>query len=118
MVSEQRSKTNFEYDNWGQEYRVKSGSGLVTYTDVDPITLTLIEGIEGEGKAVTEVDLSGAPIQKKMLYKNSSLYSKAKWAYDGLSRVIQRRNPLDYTSEFRYAWFDRITQTFPPNRAT
>ncbi|KAH8716915.1 hypothetical protein GQ44DRAFT_775858 [Phaeosphaeriaceae sp. PMI808] len=53
---------------------------------------------------------------KEMLYRNSSLYSKAKWAYDGLGRVIQRRNPLNYTSEFRYDWFDRITQTIPPGQ--
>ncbi|XXH00617.1 hypothetical protein Hte_006965 [Hypoxylon texense] len=114
--SEQRSKTYFEYDDWGQECRVKSGSGVVTYTDVDPITLTHTEGIEGEGKAVTEVDLSGAPIQKKMLYGNGSMYSKAGWSYDGLGRIIQRRNPLDHTSEFRYDWFDRVTQTIPPGK--
>ncbi|KAK2612587.1 hypothetical protein QQS21_001358 [Conoideocrella luteorostrata] len=114
--SEQRSKTYFEYDNWGQEYRVKSGSGVVTYTDEDPISMTRTEGIEGEGKAVTEMNHSGAPIQKKMFYKDGNLYSKAKWAYDGLGRVRQQRNPLDYTSEFRYDWFDRITQTIPPGK--
>ncbi|KAI1108382.1 hypothetical protein F5Y14DRAFT_445507 [Nemania sp. NC0429] len=84
---------------------LKSGSGVVTYTDANPITLTTTEGIEGEGKAVTEVNLS-----------DDSLYSKAKWAYDGLGRTIQQRNPLDNISEFRYEWSDRITRTIPPGK--
>ncbi|KAJ8116455.1 hypothetical protein ONZ43_g4436 [Nemania bipapillata] len=114
--SEQRSKTCFEYDDWGQECKVRSGNGLVTYTDVDPITLTRTEGIEGEAKAVTEVDVSGAPVQKKVLHRDGRVYSKAVWAYDGFGRIVQWTNPLDYTSEFRYDWFDRITQTIPPGK--
>ncbi|KAI1169833.1 hypothetical protein F4777DRAFT_571667 [Nemania sp. FL0916] len=112
--SEQRNKTLFEYDDWGQECRIVSKSGLVTYTEVDPIALTQTDGIEGEGKAVTEVDLSGSPIRKTMLYKDGSLYSEAKWAYDGLGRTIRRTNPLDHVSEFRYDWLDRINRTIPP----
>ncbi|KAI9776538.1 MAG: hypothetical protein M1839_009519 [Geoglossum umbratile] len=109
--TKQRSTRSFEYDDWGQMCRVTQGSGVVTYALADPISLTGVEGIEGEGKSKTQFDVSGLPTQRALLRKYGSLASKEEYTYDGLGRLIKQTDPSGHTKQLSYDCFDRIAQT-------
>ncbi|KAK0716312.1 hypothetical protein B0H67DRAFT_610844 [Lasiosphaeris hirsuta] len=113
--TEQRSTRSFKYDDWGQMCSVTEDSGVVTWVLADPISLTRVEGIEGEGKFKTRLDVSGSPTQRELLRNDGSLVSKEEYAYDGLGRLIKQIDQSGHTKQLSYDCFDRITQTTWPD---
>jgi RHS repeat-associated protein len=108
---EQRSSQSFEYDDWGQKCTVTQSSGVATYLLADPIFLTYTEGIEGEGKTETRLNRFGLPTQTRLLKNDGSLCSKEEYAYDGLGRLVTRKDNSGHTKQVSYDGFDRVTQT-------
>jgi YD repeat-containing protein len=77
--------------------------------------LTYTEGIEGEGKTGTRLNLFGLPTQRRLLKKDGSLCSKEEYAYDGLGRTVVRKDNSGHTKQLSYDGFDRVTQTTWPD---
>ena len=114
-LTEQHSSQKFEYDDWGQKCRVTQGSGVVNSLITDPISLTHTEGIEGEGKTKTLLNKFGLPAQTTLLKKDSSIYNKKEYVYDGLGRLINQKDNSGLIKQLRYDCFDRITQIVWPD---
>ena len=113
--TEQRSIRSFEYDDWGQMWKVTQGSGVVTYMLADPISLTRVEGIDGEGKSKTQFDVSGLPTHRALLRNDDSLVDKEESAYDGFGRLIKQTDSSGHTKQLSYDCFNRIARTTWPD---
>ncbi|KAF7587276.1 hypothetical protein BBP40_007493 [Aspergillus hancockii] len=111
---EQRSSQQLEYDDWGQVWRTTDSSGLITVVLTDPISLTRTEKIEGEGQTVTQLNVSRAPTQTTLLRKDGAQYSKVKYRYDGLGRLVEKEDVLGRKTLYESDTFDRVTKTTWP----
>ncbi|ESZ95519.1 hypothetical protein SBOR_4104 [Sclerotinia borealis F-4128] len=114
---EQRINKSMEHDDWGKVIRVSERSGLRTLSHTDPITNTKVEGIEGEGMTKTRLNLFGAPTQIALHLsdKNSTLYSKIDYTYDGLNRLVSQKDILGRTTQYKTDSFDRVIETIWPD---
>ncbi|OAA44081.1 YD repeat-containing protein [Beauveria brongniartii RCEF 3172] len=112
---EQRSRKSMEYDDWGNIYKITERTGLTTLSITDPITQKKIQGIEGEGTVKTLLNIFGAPTETALHKRDNTLYSKVTYSYDGLGRLINQRDHLGRTKEYRRDSFDRINETIWPN---
>ncbi|OJZ79988.1 hypothetical protein ASPFODRAFT_212975 [Aspergillus luchuensis CBS 106.47] len=111
-VTELRTTKKLEYDDWGRVSRTTDiSTGVVTISETDPISLSLTEGIEGEGQTVTQLNLSGVPTQIRLLRKDGTEYSKLKCAYDGLGRLAEEEDALGRKTQYKFDSFDRVTKT-------
>ncbi|KAF7175522.1 hypothetical protein CNMCM7691_008623 [Aspergillus felis] len=112
---EQRSSQELEYDNWGQVWKTTDSSGLITVVLTDPISLTRTEKVEGEGQTVTQLNVSRAPTQIKLLRKDGTTqYSKVEYRYDGLGRLVEKEDVLGRKTLYESDAFDRVTKTTWP----
>ncbi|PQE26124.1 YD repeat-containing protein [Rutstroemia sp. NJR-2017a BBW] len=112
-ATEQRSTKLLEYDNWGNVNKTIESTGQTTLSIYDPITMMKTEGIEGEGMTKTQLNVFGTPTQIALHLsdKNNTLYSKVNYTYDGLNRLISRKDQLNRTTEYRTDQFDRVVET-------
>ena len=114
---EQRDSQKIEYDDWGQICRVTHGTGVVVSTTMDPINLTHTEGIDGQGKTETQLDLRGAPTKRALLKSDGTLYSEIKYGYDGFGRLVEQTDYLGRTTKHRLDRYDRVIEsTWPDGR--
>jgi YD repeat-containing protein len=93
-------------------------TGRTILSIYDPITLMKTEGIEGEGMTKTRLNVFGTPTQIALYLsdKNSILYSKVDYTYDGLNRLVSRKDQLNRTTEYRTDQFDRVVETIWPDK--
>ncbi|PYI27472.1 RHS repeat protein [Aspergillus indologenus CBS 114.80] len=103
------------YDDWGEVTEVVDTNGVATLSLVDPIGLTRTSGIEGEGLTKTYLNVFGSPDKIEMLSKGGEVESSVEFLYDGLGRLIEYKNALGRTTEYKLDSFDRITKTLWPN---
>ncbi|KAL6232351.1 hypothetical protein BDW75DRAFT_243047 [Aspergillus navahoensis] len=108
---EQRSIRYFGYDDWGHVSEITRSSGLVTVLFTDPISLTHTEGIKGQGKTETRLNLFGSPAQRRLLNKYGDQSSVDKYSYDGLGRLVSHTDNSGHEKRFKYDAHDRIAQT-------
>ncbi|EEP81062.1 conserved hypothetical protein [Uncinocarpus reesii 1704] len=108
---EQRRSRTIEYDDWGQAYRITESDGSATLSATDPINLTRTEGIEGQSQTRTQFDTMGAATEKDVLNSDGTVYSKIKYTYDGLGRMVEQESPLGHITKYQHDSFDRINQT-------
>jgi YD repeat-containing protein len=117
--TEQRNTRLLEYDEWGQVKKSIESTGLTTLSIYDPITLMKTEGIEGEAMTKTRLNVFGTPTQIALHLgdRSSTLYSKVEYTYDGLNRLVARKDQLNRTTKYRTDSFDRVVETiWPDNR--
>lgn len=111
---EQSSKKTLEYDDWGQVWKVKDSSGMVTLSVMNPLDLTHIEGIEGEGTTKTYLNLFGTPTRTERLKRDGTSYSNVDYAYDGFGRLSKETDNGRIT-QYQFDCFDRVVQTALPD---
>jgi RHS repeat-associated protein len=117
--TEQRTVADLQYDDWGQVCRVTENGDRAISTVLDPITLTKIDGIQGEGKIKSVLNVRGAVTSKTLLTKDDKAYSSIKYRYDGLGRQVQEEDHLGRTTHYEMGPFDRITKaTWRSGRVT
>ncbi|KAF3221860.1 hypothetical protein TWF679_007075 [Orbilia oligospora] len=117
-VSEQRSRQQLEYDDWGNVCKTTDDGGMVTLSFTDPISLTCTTGIEGEGQVKTKSNIFGSPIQKVLHDKNGTLYSTLEYFYDSLGRLVHEEDSLKNATKYHLDYFDRVAQTIWPDGST
>ncbi|PYH85738.1 hypothetical protein BO82DRAFT_389360 [Aspergillus uvarum CBS 121591] len=107
-----RTTKKLEYDDWGRVSKTRdTGTGVVTISESDPINLNQTEGIEGEGQTITQLNLSGVPTQIRLLRQDGTEYSKLKYTYDGLGRLVEEQDAMGRKTQYKSDSFDRVTTT-------
>ncbi|EGX87875.1 RHS Repeat protein [Cordyceps militaris CM01] len=118
-----QSKTRMEYDDWGQVCRtVKSsaGSNLSAFLSIkDPIYLTQVEGIEGQGRTRSSSDLFGNVTCVELLRKEGTgkhqPYSTTNYKHDGLGRLVQKTDQFGHSNHYELDDYGRVAQTTGPD---
>ncbi|KAL9477371.1 hypothetical protein ACSS6W_007212 [Trichoderma asperelloides] len=112
---EQRSSQALEYDGWGEVYRTTDSTGVLTISETDPISLTKTEGIKGQGRTKTHLNVLGLVTKIELIQKNGQQYSQVEYFYDGLGRLREQKDALGRLTKFKYDGFNRITKTTQPD---
>ncbi|RAK83114.1 RHS repeat protein [Aspergillus costaricaensis CBS 115574] len=108
---ELRTTRSFEYDDWGQVYKVTKNSGAVQLSETDPISLTLSVGNEGEGQTRIQYNAFQAPIAESLVQSTGAVEGTIEYAYDGLGRRRRLTDALGRATQYSYDSFDRVVQT-------
>ncbi|UKZ69165.1 uncharacterized protein TrAtP1_010174 [Trichoderma atroviride] len=112
---EQRNERRLEYDDWGCLCKMTDNSGAVILAKTDPVSMTHVEGIQGEGKTKTKLNKFGAVSRKVLLKSDGKAYKKVDYTYDGLGRPVEKRDNSNNITEYQLDGFDRLVQTTYPN---
>ncbi|KAJ0417508.1 hypothetical protein BJY00DRAFT_315800 [Aspergillus carlsbadensis] len=106
-LTSQSIRKQTAYDDWGQLYKTtNSSTRTVTISETGPIAMARTEGIQGQGKAKTQLNLSGVPTQITLLLADGSEYSKVDYRYDGLGRLVEEEDALGLKTLYESDSFD------------
>jgi RHS repeat-associated protein len=112
---EQHNEQRFEYDDWGCLNKMTDSSGAVILAETNLVSMTHIEGIQGEGQIKTEFNQFGAVSQKVSLKSDGRAYKIIDYTYDGLGRLIGERDNSKNVTAYELDAFGRLVQTICPN---
>ncbi|QCY12720.1 RHS repeat-associated core domain-containing protein [Pseudomonas sp. MPC6] len=115
-------RSQYRYDDWGEQRSVVRPDGVEEHEVSDPITQTTTTWIEGMGKTVTHNNLFDKPDNVKR-YKQgdepsdplAEPYSEHRYHYDGLGRTAHEFDALGYKTAYVYDMFNRMIKTTLPN---
>ncbi|KAL6886046.1 hypothetical protein GGI43DRAFT_431856 [Trichoderma evansii] len=113
--TEQHSERKLEYDDWGYLSRITDSSGAVILSKTNPVSMTQIEGIQGEGQTKIEFNKFGVASQKVLLKSDDKEYKKVDYTYDGMGRLVEEADNSKSITEYRLDDFDRLVQTTCPD---
>lgn len=114
-ITEQHSERKLEYDDWGYVNKMTDSSGAVVLSKTNPVSMTYIEGIQGEGQTKIEFNKFGAASQKLLLKSDGGEYTKVDYIYDGLGRLVGETDNSKSITEYRLDDFGRLIQTTCPD---
>ena len=117
------NKATMEYDDWGQVRRTSrtaDGHTLsASLSVVDPIGLTRVEGIEGQGQMRSSCNLFGSITRVELLpkgwTKNDKPYSTLTYSHDGLGRIVKEKDHFGHAKMHQIDDFGRVFQTTAPD---
>ena len=114
--------STFEYDAWGEKYKVISADGVVRITENDPAsqistTWTQNTGIPKKisGKCRTTLNLFGKEDKVEALDSSGRLVSARQFFYDGLGNCVEQLNEMGEPTRFKYDQFSRVQSTILPD---
>lgn len=113
--TEQRNGQKFEYDDWGYLSKMTDSSGAVILAKTNPVSMTQVEGIQGEGQTKTEFNKFGAVSQKVLLKSDGKAHKKVDYTYDGLGRLIEETDNSKSITAYELDGFGRPIETTYPN---
>ena len=112
----------FEYDAWGEQYKVTGADGVVRITENDPARQTSTTWIQNigmpvkvSGKRRTTLNLFGKEDKIEALDANGRLVSERRYLYDGLGNCVEQFNEMGVPTRFKYDSFSRVQTTILPD---
>ncbi|PON25330.1 hypothetical protein TGAM01_v205624 [Trichoderma gamsii] len=111
---EHRNERRLEYDDWDCLCRMTDSSGTVILAKTNPVSMTHVEGIQGEGQTKTEFNDFGAVSRKVFLKSDGNAYKKVDYTYDGLGRLVEETNNPKNTTTYQLDGFGRLVETTYP----
>ncbi|AOM40764.1 RHS repeat domain-containing protein [Xenorhabdus hominickii] len=109
------SSQYFEYDDWGQQYRIIKDTGESTQQDYDPVTRTLQITLQAPGlkfsKRTVVYDKCHRPVTTTFYDSQGNQHSQQINHYDGLGRLRATVDELKQKTEYTYDLFGRINST-------
>lgn len=113
---------SFEYDAWGEHYKVTGADGVVNITENDPALQTYTTWTQNTGipvniigKRRTTLNLFGKEDKVEALDSNGRLLSERQYFYDGLGNCVEQLNEMGETTRFKYDPFSRVQSTILPD---
>ena len=114
--------TTFEYDAWGEQYKITGADGVVRITENDPsrqISTTWTQNtgtpLKISGKRRTTLNLFGKEDKVEALNTNGLLESERLYFYDGLGNCAEQLDEMGELTQFKYDPFSRVQSTILPN---
>ncbi|GAB2902022.1 RHS repeat-associated core domain-containing protein [Paraburkholderia jirisanensis] len=105
------TRTTYEYDDWGNQYKTTHADGHQEISQEDPLTQTTTSWLVVDGtKEQTEKtvkDLFGNPLTITRLSSEGNTYSVESYVYDGSGREIKHTDVLGGVTVTVYDCFDR-----------
>ncbi|KAH8125933.1 hypothetical protein LI328DRAFT_166747 [Trichoderma asperelloides] len=114
-ITEQHSRRTLEYDDWGYLSKMTDSSGAVISAKTNPVSMTYIEGNQGEGQTKIGFNKFGAASQKLLLKSDGTTYKKVDYTYDGLGRLVEETDNSKSITEYQLDDFGRLVQTTRPD---
>lgn len=112
----------FEYDAWGEQYKVIGADGVARITENDPPTQTLCswsESITGplkiSGKSRSTLNDFGKEDKVEALDADGRRVSEVRFLYDGLGNCVEQIDPMGESTRFAYDAFGRMQTTTLPD---
>lgn len=112
----------FEYDAWGERYKVTGADGVVRITENDPPTQTLrswSQSLETPqkiiGKTRSTLNRFGKEDKIETLEAEDKLISEIEFLYDGLGNCVEQIDPMGESTRFEYDLFGRLQTTTLPD---
>lgn len=115
--------TTTEYDDWGQPRCVKTPDGVQTFTEQNPVTLT-IKQWQANGRTkgpsqTRQLNAAGSAISEQLHDSNETLIRTTEWTRDGLDRITETRikvaNEPDRVTTRRLDGYGRIVEQKLPD---
>ncbi len=113
-VREVRDRTTFSYDGWGRQSAASFSDGHTERNEFDPVGLTTLSGIEGEGWIKTTLDLFGNVVRAEAFSVDGISQAVRRSEYDGLGRRIVSYDASERATRYAYDAFDRVTHVIRP----
>lgn len=113
--TEQHNERRFDYDDWGYLSKITDNSGVAILSNTNPVSMTHVEGIQGEGQTKIEFNKFGAVSQKLLLKSDGKTYKRFDYIYDGLGRLVEEMDNSKSITEYQLDGFDRLFQTTCPD---
>jgi RHS repeat-associated protein len=114
--------TRYEYDGWGEQYRVIGADGVAQVTEIDPATQTLRTWTESTGgplkkigKSRTTLNLFGKEDKIETLDTQDKVTSTRRFLYDGLGNCVEQFDEMGESTLFEYDLFGRVQATTLPD---
>lgn len=113
--------TQYQYDDWGQQYRVRGPDGVTVVREDDPVRLTRREWRESADGAIraeetlTKLSLSGRSEWSERLAADGSVAGRREYRYDGLGRCTQELDELGRVTRNLYDPWGRLTGRVLPD---
>jgi RHS repeat-associated protein len=112
----------FEYDAWGEQYKVIGADGVARVTENQPdrqTVLTWTESTEGplviNGKSRTRLNFFGKEDLIESLDATGKVLSENQYLYDGLGHCVEQINAMGESTRFAYDLFSRLQTTTLPD---
>ncbi|WLG99817.1 sugar-binding protein [Pseudomonas beijingensis] len=114
--------TLFEYDTWGEQYKVIGADGVAQVTENDPPTQTLCSWSQSTetppkitGKTRMTLNRFGKEDKIEALDAGDRLVSEVQLLYDGLGNCVEQIDPMGESTRFDYDLFGRVQTTTLPD---
>jgi RHS repeat-associated protein len=114
--------STFEYDAWGEQYKVTGADGVVRITDNDPPTQTLRSWSQSletppkiTGKTRSTLNRFGKEDKVEALDAEDRLVSEVQFLYDGLGNCVEQIDPMGESTRFDFDLFGRVQSTTLPD---
>jgi RHS repeat-associated protein len=112
----------FEYDTWGEQYKVIGAVGVAQVTENDPPTQTLCSWSQSTetppkitGKTRSTLNRFGKEDKIEALDAGDRLVSEVQLLYDGLGNCVEQIDPMGESTRFTYDLFGRVQTTTLPD---
>ncbi|WP_158247445.1 MULTISPECIES: RHS repeat-associated core domain-containing protein [unclassified Pseudomonas] len=112
----------FEYDAWGEQYKVIGPDGVAHVTEVDPTTNTLrtwsestVLPIRQVGKTRSTLNVFGKEDKVEALDAQGKMVAERLFLYDGLGNCVEQINEMGESTRFEYDLFSRLHVTTLPD---
>ncbi|QGH62045.1 RHS repeat protein [Serratia proteamaculans] len=109
------------WDKWGQPYSEKRHDGVVSYSETDPIALTVTswtaseDGKKVTGKQVVHYNQNQQPVKTELFTTEGKSYAVNLQDWDGAQRLRKTTDTLKRVTTFTYDDEGRVTKTRLPD---
>ncbi|MEB2621280.1 RHS repeat-associated core domain-containing protein, partial [Pseudomonas sp. YuFO8] len=114
--------STFEYDVWGEQYKVIGPDGVAHVTEIDPSRQRILTWAESPGP---QVEISGRgrrflnsfgkEDRTQALDAQGNVLSERQFLYDGLGACVEQINEMGDSTRFDYDLFSRLQTTTLPD---
>ncbi|NNA17784.1 hypothetical protein HBN82_18170 [Pseudomonas lundensis] len=114
--------TTYEYDVWGEEYKITGPDGVEHICEINPTQQTVTTWIQSPGIAPKISGKSRSTLNQfdkedsvEVLDANDTVVSVRQYFYDGLGNCTDRVDEMGETTRLQYDAFSRLHTTTLPN---
>ncbi|SDA87144.1 RHS repeat-associated core domain-containing protein [Pseudomonas sp. NFACC15-1] len=114
--------SRYEYDAWGEQYKVIGSDGVAHVTENDPPSQTLRSWSESvatpvkiTGKTRSTLNRFGKEDKVEALDAADKTVSEMQFFYDGLGNCVEQIDPMGEATRFTYDLFGRVQATTLPD---
>ncbi|MCL6703294.1 RHS repeat-associated core domain-containing protein [Pseudomonas sp. T1.Ur] len=114
--------STFEYDAWGEQYKVVGPDGVAQVTENNPATQTLrtwtestVAPVTFSARSRTTLNLFGKEDKIEALDAEGKLVSERQYLYDGLGNCVEQIDEMGQSTRFVYDLFSRVQTTTLPD---